>query len=139
MGVNVNGMSALMRKIEQLGKMNDQVKSGAVNAGAEVIKKEMERRNPSSQHKIVSQQQRPDTVEIGPSYGFFTAHFFEFGTSRHLIEIKNRKIMSDGAKLYGKTIDHPGQRPQPFIEPSFIDKKDEAVKAMADYLRRYLT
>lgn len=73
MGVNVNGISALMRKIEQLGKMNDQVKSGATNAGAEVIKKRWSGETRAANIKSFRSSNAPIRLKLDLLTGFYCA------------------------------------------------------------------
>jgi len=46
-----------------------------------------------------------------PEYGFY----LEFGTRPHEIRVKNAKVLSDGKRIFGKVVQHPGTEPQPFI------------------------
>ncbi len=43
--------------------------------------------------------------------------FVEEGTSPHIISVKNKKVLADkrAGEFYGKTVHHPGTRPNPFM------------------------
>ena len=52
------------------------------------------------------------------------AHLVEFGTSPHRIRRKS-----------GKTIDHPGAKPRPFLRPAFLSKSRSAQAVTTESLR----
>ena len=43
----------------------------------------------------------------------------EFGTPAHEIRVKNAKVLTDGKKFFGKVVQHPGTRAQPFMRPGY--------------------
>ena len=61
--------------------------------------------------------------------------FIEFGTSPHIIEIKNKKVLADKkGRIFGKKVRHPGTRPSPFIRPIIHRKLGEII---SNNLRRH--
>jgi hypothetical protein len=50
--------------------------------------------------------------QIGPKVFIGTDHWaiIEYGSQPHLIRVRNRKVMSDRANIYGKRVKHPGTR-----------------------------
>lgn len=47
----------------------------------------------------------------------------EFGTSPYVIEVKNKKVLAnkkDGI-IFGKKVNHPGTKAQPFLRPAMIE------------------
>jgi hypothetical protein len=42
----------------------------------------------------------------------------EYGTKPHKIRVKNKQVLSDGKRIFGKEVQHPGTTAQPFIRPS---------------------
>jgi len=42
----------------------------------------------------------------------------EYGTEPHKIRVKNKKVLSDGKRIFGTEVNHPGTTAQPFIRPS---------------------
>ncbi|MCY8609885.1 MULTISPECIES: HK97-gp10 family putative phage morphogenesis protein [Bacillus] len=136
--MRVNGMKDLVSQVRKLGNRSRVVEKGAVEAGAQPIYEEMEATKPSSQSKILKGEVKDGKIDIGPSSLDFISRFAEYGTSPHLIKLKNKKVMSDGSKIYGKKVDHPGHHPTPFVEPALINKRSEAVNEMKTYLQRNL-
>ena len=59
----------------------------------------------------------------------------EYGTAKHFIEPKNRKALSFEGVVRGK-VSHPGSAQKPFMRPALDENQEEAVKAMAEYLRK---
>jgi hypothetical protein len=59
------------------------------------------------------------TVRIGtgvgghPSCGH--AVYVELGTRPHEINVKNAKVLTNGASFFGRHVDHPGTAPQPYL------------------------
>lgn len=60
----------------------------------------------------------------------------EFGTAPHVIRVKNKKALSNGKIIFGKKVNHPGTKAQPFLYPAweeervkFIDKAGEILKS----------
>ncbi|MBV2197457.1 hypothetical protein QNN00_14500 [Bacillus velezensis] len=98
----------------------------------------MEANKRSSQSVILKGEVKNGVIDIGPSELDFISRFAEFGTSPHLIELKNKKVMSDGSNIYGKKVDHPGHKAEPFVEPALINKQSEALNEMKKYLQRNL-
>lgn len=43
------------------------------------------------------------------------AIFVHEGTAPHVIAAKNRKVLSDGSQIFGKRVNHPGTKAQPFF------------------------
>lgn len=55
---------------------------------------------------------------IGPDYMFYV----EFGTRPHEIRAINKKVLSDGKRIFGKVVWHPGTEPNPFIRTAINTK-----------------
>lgn len=69
---------------------------------------------------------------IAPEYAFYV----EFGTRPHEIRAKNAQVLSDGKRIFGKVVWHPGTEPQPFIRTAINTKLRNIVYKN---LKRYLT
>lgn len=63
------------------------------------------------------------------------AQAVEFGTSPHTISIKDKKVLSDGKTFFGKTVQHPGTAPQPFLNPALETNKSNIKKIFADAIK----
>ncbi|MGC3792043.1 HK97-gp10 family putative phage morphogenesis protein [Priestia aryabhattai] len=144
MSMKLSGMNQLVKNLEKMGRNVQKTKRSAILAGATVIRDEMEDNNPSDRFEIAIEEEKDGTIAVGPEKDFYTAHWFEYGTSPHLMEVrqkgkKGKKVMSDGEHIYGKKVEHPGQKPEPFVEPSFLNSQNRAILAMENDLKRSLT
>lgn len=59
--------------------------------------------------------------------------YVEWGTSPHIIRIKDKKVLSDGERIFGKQVQHPGTTPQPFIRPTFHQDLQRSVNDAAQF------
>lgn len=50
-------------------------------------------------------------------------HTVEFGSPPHLIEATNKKELSNGSQNFGKTVHHPGNRPNPVMRNALYRKR----------------
>ena len=133
MPIELTGMEVMLQKLRQVNKNVEFVKEVALKAGAEIIRKEI--RAKAQWHvkrttgwavkagKIyairhlkdniiisrVSGQGSNQFVLVGPEKHFFYGFFSEFGTVK--------------------------QKPIPFVEPAFIEKRKEALSTIADVIR----
>jgi HK97 gp10 family phage protein len=112
--LNIQGMDSLLRYIEQLGEQAEEIKTTALEQGAEVFRIEIQDNAPRGEgndhmadHIITKISD--DQAKIGPSSDYYYAHFLEFGT----------KKMSA----------------RPFMGPTFERKKEEAQQKMAEIIR----
>jgi HK97 gp10 family phage protein len=133
MPIVLTGMKELLGNLDKIGKNVKAVRAKALMAGAEIIRKEIAVKCPrGSQEEVLSKKYSPgrhgadniaispmktengiESVDVGPSRGdnndFFYLKFLEFGTVKMSAE--------------------------PFVEPAIIEKRDEALSAMADVIR----
>ncbi len=77
------------------------------------------------------------TVKAGNKVAYY-AHMVEFGTAAHWIKPKNAKALVIGGNLR-EAVHHPGARKNPFMRLTFDSGAQEAVDAVADYIRQRLT
>ena len=52
----------------------------------------------------------------------------EYGTRPHIIRAKNAKALSNGSIIFGKKVNHPGTKPQPFLRPALDENEDKIQK-----------
>ena len=124
-------IKAMQKKAKALTDKN--LKKKILNAGAEPIRKAMAEKaprgvkNPNTWESkagkkyavehlkdniIVSDIKENDTVEVGPESHFFYAKMLEFGTSK--------------------------MAAQPFAEPGYLEKRNEAIEAMANETKKVI-
>jgi len=120
MPIELEGMEKMMVRISNAGMSVQKVKRKAIIAGAEVLRKEIAANAPKSnlskEHMKdniiisgVKTENGEDYVDTGPAEEFYYAPMVEHGTSK--------------------------MKEQPFVEPAFLSKKDEALEAMAAVVR----
>lgn len=84
----------------------------------------------------------PSRRRNGAAAGIAVNHplwaIIEFGTKAHVINVKERRVLSGDGQVYGTRVSHPGARARPYIRPAFDARKDEALAAIARASRRQL-
>ena len=142
--IEVTGLAGLQALLDELpARVEGNVVRGGLRAAAKVVEMEAKRLCPvgktgalrdsirvtlRSKHGHISA-----TVKAGNAKAFY-AHMVEFGTARHWIKPKNRKSLFV-AGLLREAVDHPGAKKEPFMRPAIDGKANEAIDAMAAYLR----
>ena len=142
--IKVTGLAELQALLDELpARIEGNVVRGGLRAAAKVVEMEAKRLCPvgktgdlrdsirvtlRSKHGHISA-----TVKAGNARAFY-AHMVEFGTARHWIKPKNRKSLFV-AGLLREAVDHPGAKKEPFMRPAIDGKANEAIDAMAVYLR----
>jgi HK97 gp10 family phage protein len=131
MGIELTGMQEMRNKLQAIGKNIAEAEDKALEAGAEVIKKEVIARTPVgvgnedgrgfghlNKHIVISETKIDGNgvryKDVGPSKGKgFKGVFLEFGTVK--------------------------MRAHPFVEPAYLSKKEDALEAMADVMREVIS
>ena len=142
--IKVTGLAGLQALLDELpARVEGNVVRGGLRAAAKVVETEAKRLCPvgktgdlrdsirvslRSKHGRISA-----TVKAGDAKAYY-AHMVEFGTARHWIKPKNRKSLFV-AGLLREAVDHPGAKKEPFMRPAIDGKANEAIDAMAVYLR----
>ena len=142
--IKVTGLAELQALLDELpARIEGNVVRGGLRAAAKVVETEAKRLCPvgksgdlrdsirvslRSKHGRISA-----TVKAGDAKAYY-AHMVEFGTARHWIKPKNRKSLFV-AGLLREAVDHPGAKKEPFMRPAIDGKANEAIDAMAVYLR----
>lgn len=70
---------------------------------------------------------------VGPEYHAGAhGHLVEFGTKPHTIVAKKKKVLANrelantlAFDVFGRKVNHPGAKPNPFMEPAFNDVKGQ--------------
>lgn len=132
---------------------------GAARAGAAVVADEIKERTPSAEVRKdlrirtkASDDQIKVTIDVKPGWSRSLGTWLEYGTSPHFISVDdsqrggrsvgriNRLSEEHGAslviggKFVGKTVWHPGARPQPTFRPALDQKEGEAIAAAQAYI-----
>lgn len=61
-------------------------------------------------------------------------HWIEHGTSAHAITVKNAKVMAYNGEVYGRHVNHPGQRATNVLRDSVQNNVNEIRAAQEEYL-----
>lgn len=152
MPIELTGMKELLANLNKVGTNVKAARQRALLAGAEVIRDAAEKKCPrgsdaeslakkysKGQHladniaiSSPAMEGNDEYVNVGPAKGdnddFYYGKFLEFGAAAHEIKIKK-------GPYKGMKINHPGIKPQPFVEPALIENRDKATEAMAAVIR----
>lgn len=142
--IRVTGLAQLQALLDELpARIEGNVVRGGLRAAANVVQAEAKRLAPVGKTGALRDSIRVSlrskhgrisaTVKAGNAKAFY-AHMVEFGTARHWIKPKNRKSLFV-AGLLREAVDHPGAKKKPFMRPAIDGKADQAIEAMANYLR----
>ena len=119
MPVHSSGMEELRAKLKRLQRLEEDetIAAKALHAGAEILRKEIERRAPRSKmngkhlaDNVIVSAIIDGRIDIGFHKDFFYAQYLEWGTSK--------------------------MQPQPFVEPAFIAVEEKIIDAMMDVYER---
>lgn len=77
----------------------------------------------------ITKQVAKDNAVVGTNVLY--APFVEFGTRPHTITAHG-KGLSDGTNFFGKTVNHPGTKAQPFLLPSLIRNIKKIIRIFKD-------
>lgn len=61
-------------------------------------------------------------------------HWIESGTSPHAVTVRNAKVMAYNGTVYGRHVNHPGQRATNVLRDSVYNNIDEIRAAQEQYL-----
>lgn len=157
--MEIQGLADLERRMRQLGpKLAKNALRSAVNAGAQVIKKEAQARAPENTGKLKKKaiyvtRSREESSDSKQTYKVAVrmgrkeqkkgrdAYYWwwvEFGTKAHLIKAKISKVLSGGGETFGREMHHPGTKPRPFLAPAFEAKKMQALERIKQKLKQRL-
>jgi HK97 gp10 family phage protein len=144
MKIDISGLSDLKKRLTKLPeRIEKNIMGAAVRAGANIIKSAAVANLGGKKTDIVVAKSRsPKGVtkfKIGTSGKKFYLMYRELGTRPHVIKIgKTKKFLADGAVVFGKVVQHPGQAPKPFLRPALDENAQKAVDAMAKKIKQRL-
>ena len=151
--IQIKGLEALQAALDELpAKIEQNVIRGACRAAAKVVKDEAVRLCPVGTGILPNGEVSGDlqksirvgvtakkgkvvaSVRAGGKGDVFYAGMVEFGTARHWIKPKNRKSLFL-AGLFKEAIEHPGAKRKPFMRPAMDSRAEDAVEALAQYIK----
>lgn len=166
--LKIEGLAELRKALLELPKeLHKGPLRAAVSAGAGVVQKKARELAPSGEGTLKRAIYRTRSREgssavqemaiVGIRYGkryrrrgldAWYWRFIEFGTKRHAIRTR-AGVLADADRnlVFGRTVQHPGVKMQPFLRPAFEQTKDaqvetlrarlaKAIERVADKLKR---
>ena len=64
------------------------------------------------------------------------ANLVEGGTKAHAITSKKGKVLTDGKRVFGKAVKHPGMKAQPFMGPALASEADNYKRGVAQAVKK---
>lgn len=139
--IHFEGIDDLRRKLREIpAAIRGELLSAALLEGGEIMRAEMERlltkRSGHLVESLVVELESADengaVVNVGTTSP--RAHFQEFGTAPHAIGVETKKLLVEGGsgQILGKTVQHPGNPPRPFIRPAYDETVDRVLKLVAE-------
>lgn len=132
-------LSKLLKSVG--GKETVRMTRNAVGVSATMVKKAakslVKKQKGDLRKSIISRKRRFRGTFVVAAVGSTSrkAHLIEFGVDRHLIQIKNKKVMSTGGQILGTKIDnpeHPGHPAFPFLRPALENNQRQVLDKMGD-------
>lgn len=155
--LKIDGLAQLNKLLKELpAKIETNIMRGALREGSKQFLQRARDEVPVKSGKLrkslrvsarVRQGKVTATMTAGNKVAFY-AHMIEFGTASFYsgsgesvgapYEIKpNGKALKSGDNYFGK-ITQPGVKPQPFMRPAYDEGSADAIKAVAEYIKKRL-
>lgn len=135
--VRLEGGEELLAALRKLEADIEGALRAAALAGAQPIVAAANSRAPGPhiEAEVVSVSGSRATAAIGPDKEHWFYRFFETGAAPH--EIEGSPLVFAGREGMVRTarLSHPGMAAQPFLQPAFGERQDEANSAMGASLR----
>lgn len=75
-----------------------------------------------------------NSVLIGNTQKAKYAKFVHFGTKSHIIKAKNKKVLASNGRIFGKKVNHPGIKANPYLENAYNEYKNIGLnRALNDF------
>jgi len=144
-GIEIKGLTEAQKGLDKQKKQLQNKIQKALLRGGLVFEGEAKRLCPvdtgrlrdSIQSTILKQDEDETVLTVGTAVEY--AGFVEFGTGIHAENGQGRKtpwMWKGDGKKWGGWHRTTGQPAQPFIRPAFEARKDEAVRVIADSLKK---
>lgn len=95
----------------------------AAEKGLQIAKTEAPRDKGILIKSHIKEKKSPTKYLIGPDASVLIGEAerdysldVHFGTRAHTISVKNKKVLSDGNNIFGKTVNHPGTSPNKWLD-----------------------
>jgi HK97 gp10 family phage protein len=136
--VQVKNLDKLTRSLEKYPKESEPILQRAIDASNAVLAKHTIKGNVPWRTGNLVQSFRFASARLRASW-FPTASYAKFvhdGTSPHTIEVKSRRVLAntDTGEIFGRRVQHPGTKAQPFLETNLGKSRKEIEKTFAKAL-----
>jgi HK97 gp10 family phage protein len=130
----IDGIEELQAKLQAIGpKFDRSVRREAIRKAANVVLKEARARVPVKSGKLkkalavsITATNEGEGARIGPRKGKGRyGHLVEKGVRPHVIRVRDKKVLAEGRRVFGKQVNHPGVKARPYLEPALEAKRDE--------------
>lgn len=107
--------------------------AAAVLLGADVVVTEIKKRTKVDTGNLKGNNQKRKINDLHWQVYNNTSYApdVEFGTPPHEIRIKTKKVLTDGKTFFGKVVQHPGTKAQPFMRPGYRAAKKKVKRITA--------
>ena len=130
MRIEVRNLDEVKRILEQLGARAEAVLPQAVEEGAKVLAAKMAANAPGPH---IAYQMEGKTALVGPDKAHFYYAFFETGTSRHMVEPRQKQALKWGDTFAARAFPG-GVGASPFMRPAVDEGADEVAEAVGRVL-----
>lgn len=138
--VELEGFQELIDKMNRMGDAVRAVAKEAVEAGAQEVMKEADRKAPRPDAidiEFVEQNAKQTVFAIGLKKAKWFLRFFEFGTQPQEVTSKTGYFVFEGdaGLVITKTIQHKGMAAQPFLGPAIKTGQERVTKLMGQVFK----
>jgi hypothetical protein len=144
---HIDGVEGLQARLLQLpAKLEAKILRGALRAGAVVMKKSVDPLIPRRSGRLartsrVSTRSRHGLVtasaKVGDSRAYY-GHILQRGAQPHAIRARNKPFLHLQGDVFVRQVNHPGIRPNPFMQLGMERGTTPAIAAVAAYVRQRL-
>ena len=133
--IRIEGLDRLQADFKRMKNKSDSVMTRQIHLAADRIARFANRDVPVDTGRLlksikVEKYTRAATIRVDAPY----ASFVERGTAAHTIEAKNSSVLTNGKVFFGKKVEHPGTKAQPF----FFKHVDPSMKILMRNIKKFI-
>ncbi len=141
--VVLEGEDELRRKLESIQNAMKTIVEPAIQAGADLVAADGNRRSNTDHVKTEVKGRKPDqvTIDIGPDKEHFYLQFQETGTVSHTEPIRGSKILAfegEQGLVFTTKVQHPGVPARPFLRPAIDENQDRITQVTGEIFRKLI-
>ncbi len=146
--VTFTGGPEIARNLKRMGEaVRKKHLDPALRAGSNVVREEAKREAPQDdgdlKEAIIARKDKKESTagstmyKIGVAKRIWYFTMIEYGTSAHVIKVKNKRALAGGGVIYGKKVRVRGQK-NPFFRRAWGQSQAKAVLTVISTLKRKL-